>query len=415
MRIGFFSDTYTPQINGVVSSIRLFAGALERQGHSVYIFAPSPRQIEDGPHIVRIPSVPFAFQPEMRLAPIYSPAAYNMVRHANLDVIHSHDPFGIGFFGLAMARRFRVPYVHTYHTLYPEYVHYVWESRLTRNWAARLSRDFCDQCDLVIAPSTKIERALHEWGVTAPLRTLATGVDAGRYRNIDPAAATALRRQFAVAATDRVLMFVGRLGREKNIDLLIDAMAHVKTPGARLLIVGDGPYRDELERHIASHKLRGRVTFTGYLEREEVEAAYATADAFFFASTTETQGLVIAEAMASGLPVVAVDDLAVADAVTDGVNGLLVKPDAHALAAAADRILGDDLVRERMSASARERAEDLGIDRQAERLVALYLEQIAAKPPPRRGRLVQIPGAARVERHLASLRRRGRRLVRRYL
>ena len=167
MRIGFFSDTYTPQINGVVSSIRLFAGALERQGHSVYIFAPSPRQIEDGPHIVRIPSVPFAFQPEMRLAPIYSPAAYNMVRHANLDVIHSHDPFGIGFFGLAMARRFRVPYVHTYHTLYPEYVHYVWESRLTRNWAARLSRDFCDQCDLVIAPSTKIERALHEWGVTA--------------------------------------------------------------------------------------------------------------------------------------------------------------------------------------------------------------------------------------------------------
>ena len=415
LRIGFFSDTYTPQINGVVTSIRLFASALERQGHSVYIFAPTPRQLEDGPHIVRIPSVPFAFQPEMRLAPIYSPYAYTLVRHANLDIIHSHDPFGIGFFGLAMARRFRVPYVHTYHTLYPEYVHYVWESRLTRNWAARLSRDFCDQCDLVIAPSTKIERALHGWGVTAPLRTLATGVDLDRYRSVDPAAAAALRTRLAIPATDHVLTFVGRLGREKNIDLLIDAMAHVRSVGARLLLVGNGPHREELERHVRELGLQDKVTFAGYLEPGEVAAAYATADAFFFASTSETQGLVIAEAMACGLPVVAVDDLAVADAVTDGENGLLVAPDARALAAGADRVMGDPGLRERMGASACARAEDLGIDRQAERLVALYREQIAAKPAPRRGHLVRVPGAVRIERHLAALRRRGRRLVRRYL
>ena len=123
MRIGFFTDTYTPQINGVVSSIRLFADALERLGHEVYIFAPTPRQPGDGPRVVRIPSVPFAFQPEMRLASIYSAQAYRLARQANLDVIHSHDPFAIGLFGLAVAKRFRLPYVHTYHTLSPEYVH----------------------------------------------------------------------------------------------------------------------------------------------------------------------------------------------------------------------------------------------------------------------------------------------------
>jgi 1,2-diacylglycerol 3-alpha-glucosyltransferase len=197
MRIGFFTDTYTPQINGVVTSIQLFARALERQGHSVYIFAPSPRQASDGPHVIRIPSLPFAFQPEMRVAAIYSAHAHRLVRRANLDVVHSHDPFAIGLFGLAMAKRFRLPYVHTYHTLYPEYVHYVWETEFTRDIAERLSRDFCNQCDTVIAPSTKINRALTEWGVRKPVVTLPTGVDTHTFSErpalLDPAGGSAAR------------------------------------------------------------------------------------------------------------------------------------------------------------------------------------------------------------------------------
>ena len=304
MRIGFFTDTYTPQINGVVSSIRLFADALERQGHEVYIFAPTPRQPTDGPRVVRIPSVPFVFQPEMRLASLYSQQAYRLARRANLDIVHSHDPFAVGLFGLAVAKRFRLPYVHTYHTLYPEYVHYVWETRFTRAMAERLSREFCDQCDLVLAPSTKIERALNAWGVTAPVEILPTGVDAARFANPDMEAAANLRRRFAIPETDRLLTFVGRVGLEKNIDLLVEAIARVKTPGARLLIVGNGPYRAELDAHIASLGVADRVTFTGYLQGDDVAAAYAASDAFFFASLSETQGLVVAEAMASGLPTI---------------------------------------------------------------------------------------------------------------
>lgn len=412
MRIGFFTDTYTPQINGVVSSIRLFADALERQGHEVYIFAPTPRQAGDGPRVVRVPSVPFAFQPEMRLASLYSQHAYRLAHRANLDVIHSHDPFAIGLFGLAVAKRFRLPYVHTYHTLYPEYVHYVWETRFTRAMAERLSRDFCDQCDLVLAPSTKIERALADWGVTAPVVKLPTGVDAQRFGSTSADAVAGFRARFGIPEGDRLLIFVGRLGLEKNVDLLIEAMAHVATPGARLLLVGDGPYRPELEAHIARLGLKERVTFTGYLQRDDVAAAYAASEAFFFASTSETQGLVVAEAMASGLPVVAVNDLAIADAVEDGVNGFLASERAEDLAAAADHVLGDPGMRERMGAESVRRADDLCIDLMAERLAGLYVDVIAGKPPRRPRPVID---STRVGRQIARLRRRSRAIIRHYL
>jgi 1,2-diacylglycerol 3-alpha-glucosyltransferase len=415
VRIGFFTDTYTPQINGVVTSIRLFARALERQGHSVYIFAPTPRQAVDGPHVIRIPSLPFAFQPEMRVAAIYSAQAHRLVRRANLDIVHSHDPFAIGLFGLAMAKRFRLPYVHTYHTLYPEYVHYVWEAELTRELAERLSREFCNQCDTVIAPSTKISRALAEWGVHKPVITLPTGVDTFTFSERDPEAVEAFRRRFAIPANARLLTFVGRLGLEKNVDALIDAMSFVRTPGARLLIVGDGPYREDLERHIARDHVADRITFTGYLEGDDVRAAYHSSDALFFASKSETQGLVIAEAMASGLPVVAVDDLAIADAVADGVNGYLVPDDPQALAAAVDKLLGDPVLRSAMSAASLARAEDLSIDTQATRLVAIYEDLLSKHPSPRRGGIETTAVGKRVIRQMGSLRRRGNRLVRRYL
>lgn len=412
MRIGFFSDTYTPQINGVVTSIKLFAAALERQGHEVYIFAPTPRQPTDTDRIVRIPSVPFALQPEMRLASLYSQHAYRLARRANLDIIHSHDPFAVGLFGLAVAKRFRLPYVHTYHTLYPEYVHYVWETRFTRAMAERLSREFCDQCDLVLAPSTKIEKALDEWGVTAPVKLLPTGVDAERFACGSPEAVAALRGRFGIPSTDRLLVFVGRIGLEKNVDLLVEAMARVTTPGARLLIVGNGPHRTELERHIESLGITDRVTFTGYLQGEEVAAAYAASELFFFASLSETQGLVVAEAMASGLPVVAVEDLAIGDAVTDGVNGFLTEEEPGALAAAADRVLGDAALRASMGAESRRRAQALSIDLMAEKLAGMYAELLAQQGAGGRRHLAP---AARVSRQLTRLRRRGRVLLRRYL
>jgi 1,2-diacylglycerol 3-alpha-glucosyltransferase len=239
-------------------------------------------------------------------------------------------------------------------------------------------------------------------------------VDTHTFSQRDPEAVEAFRRRFAIPEGDRLLAFVGRLGLEKNVDALIDAMSFVRTPGARLLVVGDGPHRDDLAHHIAKDRVADRVTFTGYLGPDDVRAAYHASEALFFASTSETQGLVIAEAMATGLPVVAVDDLAIADAVTDGVNGFLVPEDPQALAKAVDRLLGDASLRSSMSASSLERAEDLCIDRQAGRLVEIYTTLVAASPSPRRGGEATVVGR-RVMRQIGSLRRRGSRMVRRYL
>jgi 1,2-diacylglycerol 3-alpha-glucosyltransferase len=417
MRIGFFTDTYTPQINGVVTSIRLFAKALERQGHTVYIFAPTPRQPSDGPRVIRIPSIPFVFQPEMRLAAIYSAHAYRLVRHANLDIVHAHAPFAIGLFGLAVSRRFRIPYVHTHHVVYPEYVHYVWETQLTRGLAEWLTKEFSDQCDTVLAPSTKIARSLTDAGVTSPVISLPTGVDARRFapRDSDAADIAAFRKHHRIPAEARLLTFVGRLGLEKNVDLLIDALARIETPEARLMIVGNGPHRDELVKHLKKAGVTDRAILTGYLGPEDVRIAYHASEALFFASTSETQGLVITEAMAASLPVIAVEDLAIADAVETELNGLLVPASAAALASAADRLLADDALRTRMGIASRAKAEELSIDNQAALLAAVYEGLLETHPSPRRVGDRRRAVRRRVLRQVAVMRRRGDRLVRRYL
>ena len=401
MRIGFFTDTYTPQINGVVTSIELFRHELERLGHTVLVCAPTPRQSSDTDRIVRVPSMKFVFQPEMRVAAPYSVEAMRAIKAMDLDIIHSHDPFAIGLLGLAVAKRYRIPYVHTYHTLYPEYVHYIWETRFTKELAARLSRDFCARCDAVVAPSTKIERALRGWGYHGMLKVVPTGVDTSEFERAPAEDVARIRAEFGVGPDERMLLFVGRLGKEKSIDLLVRTLPHLRE-GARLVIAGNGPYRPELEALIAQLRVADRVGFVGYLDRRRIALAYQAADIFVFASTSETQGLVISEAMAAGVPIVAVDDLAVADMVKDGENGLLVPGNEIAMATAIDHVLGDEERRLQMGVASERLAEELSIEHQTLRLLSVYDQVLRRKRAEARLRL----------RARARLRRVGARLIR---
>lgn len=389
MRIGFFTDTYTPQINGVVTSIRLFKNALEQRGHEVYVFAPDPDHHDDGDVTVRFPSMPFLFQKEMRVAFPLSIEALRMLDKGRFDIIHSHDPFSIGLFGLNLARRQRIPYVHTYHTLYPEYVHYVWDTRLTRKLAERLSREFCEACDSIIAPSSKVAGYLYDWGVKRPIEVLPTGVDVDKYSKVNQASLVSLQQRLSIKPGERVVMFMGRLGREKNIELLLRALWHCETEEIRLLICGDGPYRGELESLARELDIESKVTFAGYLKGDDSVAAYHLADAFVFSSTTETQGLVIGEAMAAGLPVIAVRDPATCDFVSHEVAGLITAPRPESMAAAIDRILLDDSLLKEYSRNAVEKIADYSIARQAEKLEAHYMAAISEYVPRPR-----IPGLA---------------------
>jgi glycosyltransferase involved in cell wall biosynthesis len=381
MRVGFFTDTYTPQTNGVVTSIRLFKKALEARGHDVRVFAPAPAMADDDPSTIRFRSMPLIFQREMRLASPISFEAMRAVEVADLDIVHAHDPFSIGLFGLRVARRRRIPYVHTYHTLYPEYVHYVWDTTLSTKLAERLSREYCDLCDAIIAPSTKIQRYLRRWGTTSPIDVIATGIDTARFKTAPEADVAALRTRFGFGADQRVLLSVGRLGREKSVDTLLRALSCSRHSDAAMLVVGDGPDRRELERIVRELRLGERVRFAGYLDGSDLVAAYHLADAFVFASTTETQGLVVGEALAAGLPVIAVQDPAVADFVVEGETGFLVPAHHEPLARAIDTVLDNDDLRAAMGEASADRAGHFSIEVQAERLEACYTRAIEHHRP----------------------------------
>ncbi len=369
LKIGFFTDTYTPQINGVVTSIETYKKALEKLGHTVYVFAPTPKQKNDTKKIIRFPSVKFIFQPEMRLAFPYSVEALKFLENINLDVIHSHDPFSIGLFGMWAAKKYKIPYAHTYHTLYPEYVHYIWENRFTKQLAKNLSKDFCNNCDLIIAPSTKIKNFLKRWGVLNPVKVLPSGVDLGK---LGSQAVSYFKKKHGILPREKVLIFVGRLGKEKNIELLIRALKKVKTPDVKLLIIGDGPHRIKLEELAAEENLKKKVIFAGYLSKKEVFNAYKSSKIFVFSSKTETQGLVVAEAMACGLPVVAVFDLAIADMVKNQKNGFLVNSDPKEFASKIDLLLGNKDIYQKAVRNSLIFSKNFSAEKQAKKLEKIY-------------------------------------------
>ena len=285
-------------------------------------------------------------------------------------MFHAHHPFLLGASARRLARAAGRPFVFTYHTLYERYAHYVPLPRqMVARRAVRWSTRFADTADLVIAPSDFVARRLRTQGVRRPIEVLPTGVDLDRFRPGDRASA---RRALGLASDDRVLLYVGRLDREKNLEFLLDAVARVRTPRTRLLLVGRGTQAAALRRVAATAGLGDRVEFRGGSPPGGLPVYYQAADAFVFASTSETQGLAVLEAMACGLPVVAVRASGIEEVVSDGVSGLLVPEDAAAFAGAVDQVLADDHLGAKLGAGGREAASPFGSMALARRLVAAY-------------------------------------------
>jgi 1,2-diacylglycerol 3-alpha-glucosyltransferase len=365
MRIGFFTEVYRPIVNGVVASVDGLAEGLRRLGHDVYCFAPHIPGSDDTDGALRMPSLPLPTSTPYRLTvPMVSRRNRRGIINT-LDVVHAHSPFVTGWMSVRYARRLRVPLVYTYHTRLEEYVHYLpFDSKATRYAASTLTRSFANLADAVIVPTPAMRRRLAEIGVTAHIEVVASGIDlehfgAGKMR-------ADLRRALGTRSDERLLLFVGRLGREKNIELLLQALMLTTVP-ARLAIAGDGPEREMLEERAKELGLADRVRFLGGIPRAGLPDYYASADAFVFASVSETQGLVLAEAMAAGAPVIAIDTPVVRDVV--GSDGWLVSGSAEAFARAIDALpAGENPLRAR----GRRTAEAFGIDAQAQKVAALY-------------------------------------------
>lgn len=373
MRIGFFTECYHPIVNGIVASIDGLAAGLRDLGHEVYCFAPSVPGYEEGESaVLRIPSLPLPTAAPYRLT---VPVVSRRNRHAilnRLDVLHAHSMFVTGWMAARYARRLHLPLVYTYHTRLEEYAHYVpFDEDATRRAASRLTRNYANLAQTVIVPTADTRDRLREHGVTVPIEVVPSGIDLERF-----AAGTrrdALRRAAGVREGERMLLFVSRLAREKNVELLIDALALCTVP-AHLVVAGDGPERRALEERARERGAAGRVTFLGAVERALLPDYYASADAFVFASTTETQGLVLAEAMAAGTPVIACDAPQLRDVVGAAATLVPATPDAFARAMA-----GVPLVPDRVQAEiARLQAGRFGVDEQSGRVAAIYSALMAA-------------------------------------
>ena len=322
MNIGMMTDTYIPQINGVATSVSLFKRYLEKMGERVYVFSPMIPKNESG--TFKVNGLKFLWESQHRVAIPISHKILKLSTKLKIDVIHSHAPFSMGFQALRLGEKLGLPHIHTYHTLLTEYRHYIpFPFRPTENAVREFSSWFCNSTDAVIAPTGKIKDELLNYGVKSPIYVLPTGIDVENFRR---PLKFSIRERHSISENDRIVLFVGRIAREKNLDFILKAFAHLqsKLKNVTLIMVGDGPEMKEF-LHLASHlKVSDRVVMTGYMPRSEIVEYYRQSDVFAFASVTETQGLVVLEALAAGLPVVAVAKEGVADVLKNGVGCLLI-------------------------------------------------------------------------------------------
>ncbi|MDR1997659.1 MAG: glycosyltransferase family 4 protein [Candidatus Margulisbacteria bacterium] len=380
MRIGMFTDTYTPQINGVVTSINSFRQELEKLGHEVFIFAPRLAGSVERENVFYFKSVKYPPLPEHQLA--YSLSGhFKIFKDLRLDIIHSHTPFSLGILALFLAKQYRIPLVHTYHTLFAEYVHYVPTAigKKIGVWlSTNASRTYCHNCELTIVPSEAMRQELQKYGVANEIDVIPTGVSDHFRDSGDP---REIRRKYRVSPDTDIIAYAGRLAREKNIEFLLHMHKEILKVRENILlaVIGDGPHRPQIEKLAAELGLRDKVLFTGYVaDKAELSGWYKAARAFVFASLTETQGLVILEAMSVGTPVVAIDAMGITDIIHDNTGGFASRADVSEFSLKLMQLLSDQTLWRQKSQEASCLAQKMNMLNMTSRLLANYQRLIDA-------------------------------------
>lgn len=375
MKIGIFTDTFTPQINGVTSILEELHRVLTRQGHEVFIFAPaySRAQRNENGHIFRFPALTAYFHKDSRVVIPYDRRAFAVF--PKLDVVYSHTPVSMGVLALRVAKRFGLPHVHTYHTLFTEYLHYLprW-IRPTRRMAERISAAFCNRCDAITTPSHAMRQELLRYGVQKPIYVLPFGVDLEPFER---PMRTDVRAALGLAPDEFFLLYAGRLGTEKNLHFLLRAFrvlleSWTSPQPLRLVLAGGGPHLPIFQEYAHELGLTKHVIFTGFIPREELVDYYRAADLFVFASKTETQGLVLMEAMAAGLPAVVVRAMGVTDIVFHGETGMLVPEDEAIFAQTVSELLQNPQRREHLRAGAKRKAYEMSIQHSVAKVIEIF-------------------------------------------
>jgi 1,2-diacylglycerol 3-alpha-glucosyltransferase len=318
MNIAFFSESYKPYISGVTNSIETLKTGLEDLGHKVMVFSPDYPRAPQLPGVYRFPSLPAPY-PGYRLTIPVPGKYYEELKRAGINVIHSHSPYQLGLLSLHYARKLKVPFVFTMHTMLGKYMHYV--PFIPDKWlniiSSKYIKNFCNKCDRIVVPTEKVKQQLSSIGIKTQMDIVPAGLDLSLSGAANP---SGIRQKEEIPDNAKLLIFVGRLAKEKNIYFLFKAFESVLSQygNVYLLLAARGPMYEEL-KSIAPKN----VIFAGEIKYPKVLDYYAASDVFVFSSLSETQGLVLAEAMACGIPQVAVDAEGVSDVVKDGITGYL--------------------------------------------------------------------------------------------
>jgi len=369
MKIAMFTDTYVPQINGVATSVHIFRKYLEKRGHEVYIVAPVGP--DDDECVLKVKGITWPTEKQHKIAIAFSGKLRNFVKERKIEILHSHDPFVLGFRALKMQKEFSLPHVHTYHTLLVEYRHYIPKPFTpSKKMVADFSGWFCNMVNSVIAPTEEIKKELLSYGVKRRIYVIPTGIDTETFskpkRNI--------RKKLNLEGK-KVLLYVGRLAKEKNVYFLLEVMKKMEK-NVVLLMVGGGPEKEKLEAKAREEDLN--IIFTGYVPREELVDYYHAADVFVFSSLTETQGLVVLESLSAGTPVVAIARKGIKNVLENGKGALLIdEENVHVFSEKVKMLLQDEKLLEKMKEAGKKYVlEKWAMDVMVERLEKVYEEAI---------------------------------------
>jgi glycosyltransferase involved in cell wall biosynthesis len=385
MRVLMISDVAFPRVNGVSTSIQTFRRDLAALGAETWLVAPQypTKWADDDARVRRQPSRYLVFDPEDRMMKAGAALRACVELRGRVDVVHVQTPFVAHYVGRKAAGALRVPTVETYHTFFEEYLHHYFPllpARLARTLARTVSQRQCNGVDAVVAPSSQLAGVLRGYGVTRPIHTIATGLDLAEFARGDGAA---FRARHGIPPTRPVMLVVSRIAHEKNLEFLLQVAATVRqrVPDVLFVIAGEGPALPALRRSAADSGLSDHTLFVGYLDRQAALLdCYRAADVFVFASRTETQGLVLLESLALGVPVVSTAVLGTREVLAGAEGAIVAEEDVAAFAAAVGDVLTQPELRRRLAeAGPRFVAQRWSSREMAQRLLALYEELVRTR------------------------------------
>lgn len=324
MKIAIITEGYKPFINGVIVSIDLFAKQFRELGHEVYIFAPSyPDFDEDEEYVIRLKSVPSIVQKNIRIPlPTYLEMD-KLFSKIGFDIVHIQHPIIFGQVVKRLVKKYNIPLVFTHHSFYENYSHYIpLPQKFIKKMAIKLSVDFSNNCDLIVTPSETVKEVLKTRGVITPIEVIPTGIN---FKMFDKASGNFIREKYQISKESKILLFVGRMSKEKNLDILLDSFPMIISdfPDIYLILVGEGPERKKMEKKVKEIGVNDKVLFVDSQPYNEIPNFYKESDLFLFPSKKDTQGLVVLEAMTCALPIVAVRSMCVEELNIDKRAGFL--------------------------------------------------------------------------------------------